>query len=79
LAYYKLKKCSRHAPNQYIKKTLQNTAKLIRMSKDTELLDSTLNYDFVKKEYEQFKVFHRLASREDLAKWKFFNALVNFE
>lgn len=49
------------------------------MSKDTELLDSTLNYDFVKKEYEQFKVFHRLASREDLAKWKFFNALVNFE
>lgn len=35
LAYYKLKKCSKLAPNKEIKMTLQNTAKLIKASKDT--------------------------------------------
>lgn len=33
LAYYKLKKCSKQAPSKEIKMTLQNTAKLIKMSK----------------------------------------------
>lgn len=44
LAYYKLKKCSKLAPNKEIKLTLMNSAKLIRDSKDSELLEETLNY-----------------------------------
>jgi hypothetical protein len=47
LAYYKLKKCSKLAPSKDIKLTLINSAKIIKDSKDTELLEETLNYSFV--------------------------------
>lgn len=48
LAYYKLKKCSKQAPSREIKAALQDTAKLIKASKSTELLENILNYDFIK-------------------------------
>lgn len=77
LAYYKLKKCSKQAPNKDIKMTLQNTAKIIKLSKETELLESILNYDFIKKEYEVFRVFYKTNIVKKLANLKFFSALSN--